>query len=644
MSNDGDPTYRALLESMVDGVFIALHHRFVFANSAFPAMLGYEHDEFIGLPFEAVVAPEFLQIWNERYRQRVGVGPEPPNHYELRFLKRGGVDSLWIELRATRLIHQGERSVLGIVRDITERRRAEQALRESEAQYRFLIDHLHVGIVVHAADGSVLLRNARASSLLDAPEAAAADSAWRRIRSDGTPMPADEMPLQRALETHQEITEHTVGLERSSDGERRWLLVDAYPDVDSQDTLKQVVVTYSDITELKQAEARLRETQKMESLGTLAGGIAHDFNNALGAILGNVELARSELDDAARCLSRLDQISSASLRAKNLVRQILEFSHQQPHALTSQPMRPLVEDALGLLRGALPAGVRLDSVYTDEPLTACTSAAAIQQLVMALCTNAWRALEGPGGRIEIGLDRVDERQDAGHRPMGLGAGPYAHLWVSDNGCGMDAQTQARVFEPFFTTRSVGQGTGLGLSSVHGIVSEHGGTITVDSTPGAGSCFHVYLPLQAPAAVPAHPPAAVDVGPGSATEDRPRVMCIDDDEVMLLASEGLLLRAGYRVSSYSDPRTAVAALREQPGAVDVVVTDYNMPDLSGLDVAREVVRIRPGLPVVISSGYVTAEMRADAKQAGVAGVFNKEDSHAGLCTLVQSVLSGAPTPS
>ncbi len=260
MPTDTEPTYRVLLESMVDGVFVALHQRFVFANSAFPAMLGYDHDTFIGLPFESVIAPEFLDLWNTRYRERVGNGVEPPNHYELRLLKRGGVDSVWVELRASRLVFEGERSVLGIVRDMTERRRAAQALHDSEAQYRFLIDHLPAAVVVHAPDGSVILANARAMRLLGAADngpcgTADVRSAWRLCGAGGAPLPPDQLPLQRVLETHTPVIEQLIGVERAPGVPRRWLLVDAFPEIDAHDSLRQIIVTYSDITALKLAES-----------------------------------------------------------------------------------------------------------------------------------------------------------------------------------------------------------------------------------------------------------------------------------------------------------------------------------------------------------------------------------------------------
>jgi PAS domain S-box-containing protein len=386
-------------------------------------------------------------------------------------------------------------------------------------------------------------------------------------------------------------------------------------------------------TNLRQFEAQLRDVQKMESIGTLAGGIAHDFNNILGAILGNVALAREEVGAGHAALASLEEIHKSSLRARSLVQQILTFSRREPQALVTQPLRPVIEETRKLLRATLPAGVELDVTLTDAPLHVHADATQLQQVLMNLCTNAWHALHEGVGRIGVGLDAVT--LDAAARLGGLPAGPCAHLWVSDTGSGMDAATRERIFEPFFTTKPVGQGTGLGLSVVHGIVAAHHGAIAVDSEPGQGSTFHLYFPVveQVAAAPPAEAAVSSPVhGQGQ------HVLYVDDDETMIVMVERILQRSGYRVSSYQDAQEAVAAIREHPAGFDCVVTDFNMPKLSGLDVARELARIRPQLPVVISSGYITEELRGQARAVGIRSLLEKQNTFEDLSTLVGSILS------
>ena len=401
-----------------------------------------------------------------------------------------------------------------------------------------------------------------------------------------------------------------------------------------------------DISARKREEARrlalegqLRESQKMEAVGTLAGGIAHDFNNIMGAILGNLALASDDIGPSHPANAGLQQVQRAALRARSLVQQILVFSRREPQELASRPLAPLVREAVALLRATLPAGVALELVLDAAPLHVMCDATQIQQVLMNLCTNAWHAMKDGTGRIEIGLEPL-EREDPAHRPSGLPAGPAVHLWVSDDGQGMDDATRARIFEPFYTTKPIGQGTGLGLSVVHGIVAAHEGVIVVDSQSGRGSSFHVYLPC-APAndSVDGTVPGALDAMPGHGEH----VLYIDDDEVMTLMVERLLARAGYRVSIYHDPWVAMAAVHEQPGAFDIVVTDYNMPEFSGLDVARELGALHPGLPLIISSGLVTETLRAQALQIGARAVMRKENSLEELVSLVRQVLDESRPP-
>ncbi|MEO5770888.1 MAG: ATP-binding protein, partial [Burkholderiaceae bacterium] len=315
------------------------------------------------------------------------------------------------------------------------------------------------------------------------------------------------------------------------------------------------------------------------------------------------------------------------------VQQILVYSRRQPQELASRPLAPLVREGVALLRATLPAGVAIDVALPAAPLYVMCDATQIQQVLMNLCTNAWHAMEGGLGRIQIGLEHL-EFEDAAHRPSGLKEGSAVHLWVSDDGHGMDEATRARIFEPFFTTKALGQGTGLGLSVVHGIVTAHGGAIAVDSHPGRGSSFHVYFP-GAPAAEggEASVPAVLDATPGNGEH----VLYIDDDEVMTLMVGRLLERAGFRVTAHQDAWVAVTAVHDNPEAFDIVVTDYNMPEFSGLDVARDLASLRPDLPVIISSGLVTDSLRAQAQQIGIQAVMHKENSLEELVPLVRQVL-------
>jgi len=387
-------------------------------------------------------------------------------------------------------------------------------------------------------------------------------------------------------------------------------------------------------------ESQLRESQKMEAIGTLAGGIAHDFNNVLGAILGNVSLAKKDVEagNMARAKVSLEEIGKAGARAAKLVQQILAFSRREPHEMVVQALGPLVEETLRLLRATLPAGVELKASLGERALYVRANATQIGQVLMNLCTNAWHALGESGGRIEVVLDAVRFEGGGVGSPVGLAGGEYARLRVMDNGSGMDEATRARIFEPFFTTKAVDKGTGLGLAVVHGIVKAHRGAITVSSVVGEGSTFEVLLRLEE-----APEDAVAEDGHAQASEDGhgKHVLYVDDDEAMGFLVKRMLEDHGYRVSCHERAQDALEVVRmTKPGSkddFDLVVTDFNMPGASGLEVARELARMRPGLPVVIISGYIDDELEAGAREAGVRDLIYKPNTVDRLCRSVEFLL-------
>jgi PAS domain S-box-containing protein len=485
---------------------------------------------------------------------------------------------------------------------------ATDELRASEERYRRIVETADEGILVIDGQGRTSFVNPKMARMLG-----------RTV---------DEM-IGRPLPEFLDETDPPAGAGGTADGARTrearfrrkdgsvlWASISTTPVADGNGQGAGALSMVTDISARKQAdaaraelEAQLRESQKMQAIGTLAGGIAHDFNNILAAILGNVALARQPGLDAAAAGS-LEQIGKSAARARSLVQQILAFSRRQPAHLVNQPLRQVIEESVRLLRPILPAGVELDLRLGDAALNVSADATQMHQVMLNLCTNAWHALEGRPGRITIGLEGVALDAESACR-LGLAGGEHAHLWVSDTGCGMTEQTRLRIFEPFFTTKPVGQGTGLGLAVVHGIVATHHGAITVVSTPLEGSRFDLYFPLlAAPEPAPADPahPAEAPHRPGR------RLVYVDDDPVMVAMVQGLLERSGYRVTCFESPLDAMAELRARPDAFDLVVTDHNMPGLSGLEVSAELARLRPALPVVITSGYVSEELLAAAARA------------------------------
>jgi PAS domain S-box-containing protein len=513
-----------------------------------------------------------------------------------------------------------------------------QELRASEERYRRIVDTADEGIWTTDGQGRISFVNPTMARLLGRRPADMLGRGLADFADDAVNV-ADATRGSAAGPSG--VGARHEAAFRRADGSPLWVSMTTTTILDTAGQHAGTLGMVTDITERKRAdttrtqlEAQLRESQKMLAIGTLAGGIAHDFNNILAGILGNVSLAQHAAGAGHPALASLEQISKAAVRARSLVQQILAFSRRQPHQLIRQPLRPLIEDAVHLLRPILPSLAELEVRLAETALHVDADAAQIEQVVMNLCTNAWHALRGGAGRITIGLDSVALDAESALSLGGLAPGSFAHLWVGDNGCGMDEATLARVFEPFFTTKAVGHGTGLGLSVVHGIVATHHGAITARSALGEGSRFDLYFPLGEPQVTTA---SAHGSAPAAQPSPGQHVLYVDDDPIMVLMVQALLERSGYRVTSFENPREAVAALRADPQDFDLVVTDFNMPGLSGLDVARELAEIRPDLPVVISSGYVSDEMQAAAVQLGVRHVLQKEYTLERLADVLQRIL-------
>jgi PAS domain S-box-containing protein len=388
--------------------------------------------------------------------------------------------------------------------------------------------------------------------------------------------------------------------------------------------------------ERSKLEAQLQQAQKMEALGQLSGGIAHDFNNVLTAITANVDLALRDTGPDHPAAESLTDAVTACQRARDLVRQILLFTRQQPHERRVVNLASIADESARLLKATFPAGVELVVSLTagDRP-EVLADATQLQQVIVNLSTNAMHALEARGaGHVEISVDTTVVDADRARALVGVRPGRWARLRVHDDGAGIDAAIVDRIFEPFFTTKAPGRGTGLGLSVVHGIVRAHEGAIAVTSQAGAGTTFEIYLPL-APRAVPprAASPPTLPRGDGQ------HVLFVDDEESLVASARRALVRAGYQVSGFSKPGDALALYAADPSRFALIVTDMNMPEMSGLQVATEIRKHRPDLPVLLVSGNVTDQMERRASEVGVRKVVHKPWTVSELVEAVQRALGG-----
>jgi signal transduction histidine kinase/response regulator of citrate/malate metabolism len=358
----------------------------------------------------------------------------------------------------------------------------------------------------------------------------------------------------------------------------------------------------ADIAERERAEAeraklerQLRQAQKMEAIGTLAGGIAHDFNNILAGIIGFAELAQQDAADPEATRQHIAEILKAGQRARELVRQILAFSRQQEQARQPLKLHHVLEEALNLLRATIPKSVDILRSLDGQAPTVLADATQVHQIITNLVTNAWHAIGDRPGRIDVTLAPFAVDADFARTHPDLRPGNYVRLTVADDGPGMDRKTLERIFEPFFTTKEPGHGTGLGLAVVHGIMRASDGAITVYSELERGTTFHLYFP-----ALELDAPAATEAQRGLRSGRGQRILFIDDERILATLGERFLTRLGYAPTIETDPVAAIQ--RFACGQYDAVITDLTMPQLSGLDVGRKLLHLRPDLPIILSTGY------------------------------------------
>ncbi|OPZ58555.1 MAG: Wide host range VirA protein [Deltaproteobacteria bacterium ADurb.Bin510] len=376
------------------------------------------------------------------------------------------------------------------------------------------------------------------------------------------------------------------------------------------------------------------QAQKMEAIGALAGGITHDFNNILTAIIGYSELLMEKLSKESEEHAHACQIFQAGGRARDLTRQILTFSRQGEQRQEEVQVYLIVKEALKLLKASLPATISLRQNVESSSGAVLADPTQIHQIIMNLCTNAYHAMGEDGGELRVELSSIEV--DAGfaqdHPPLRPGA--HLRLTVSDTGSGMDEATQARIFEPFFTTRKQGSGTGLGLAIVHGIVTGLGGCISVQSRPGSGSTFEVYLPKHEAAALP----AAADEAEAAPRGAGQHILVVDDDQALLKMTSLILSKLNYRVTACGSAVEALAAFAAAPADFDLVFTDQIMPRMTGAQFAVKVMELRPEIPVIIATGFSEKLTPEAARQLGLRHFLQKPFTRQQLARVIYAELN------
>ena len=637
---------RSVLDATPDWIFAKDgDHRLLFANRAFAASQGLLPDEIVGRldtelwPVEQCVGDLAKGIRGFHADDDLAMSGQVVHNPIDPARVADGTTRIFDTVKLPMYADDGRiYGSLAYARDVTESRVIEEQRRSSEARYRALVEHAPVGVYVH--DGqTILFSNPAMAKVFGVSDPA---------ELVGQPLmsivhPDDRPVVRQRIEQlfHRDVNPIFRGRIVRIDG--KVVHADIMATRCGFEGKPAIQVVLVDVTETvraeaerRQLEAQLHQAQRMEAIGTLAAGVAHDFNNLLAAIGGYAALAERDVGRAHPAVASLREIQQATDRAAELVRQILSFSRprHKPDAVVA--LRPIVEEVWRLLRATIPAGIQLTASFEEDVPNVLAEPTQIHQVLLNLCTNAWHAMNRGAGRIDLRLTGVTLSDTAIQIHPELRPGRYARASVNDTGHGMDEETLARIFEPFFTTKPVGQGTGLGLSVVHGIMKSHGAVIAVTSRRGEGTTFDLYFPaLDAPSTpIVTEAPRAPAVQPG-----RLRVLFIDDESAIVALAKRIL--EGHEVTGFTQATLAIAALRAEPTRFDVLITDYNMPGMSGLDVVSEVRRVNPVLPVAIISGYINADLQRFAADAGIKNLLHKPYSAPQLCAFVQQLADDRP---
>ena len=514
---------------------------------------------------------------------------------------------------------------------IESEREARQALTASESLYRSLVENIDLGVTLIDRDCRILMANATQMKLAKKGRTELIRGyCYREFsqRDDKCP----HCPGDKAMEDGepQEIVKEGI----RGDGSPITVRIRAFPVKDPEGNAHSFIEVVEDISQRVKTEQELQRAKHLESIGVLAGGIAHDFNNILTSIFGFTDLALMKAGDNAELVGDLRHIRRASERARGLVQQILTLSRRQPHQLQQLRFSSLVKEALKLLRSTIPSSINIiQDIRTEAPIMADPSQA--HQLVMNLCTNAYQAMPENDGTMTVALRDafLEEGAVIGAGGQPLPAGNYVQFSVSDTGTGIAAEALPKIFEPYFTTKEVGRGTGLGLAVVHGIIKSARGGITVASNPGAGTTFTVFLPA-------AQEPTTAEEQKGE--EETPaggqgRIMVVDDEENICLLSFTFLSQAGYRVDTFLDGKDAWEAFSGAPDQWDLVLTDQAMPQMTGIQLAENIKERRPDLPIILCTGFSDNVNKEMAEELGMSSYLQKPVTRAELLKTVHQVL-------
>ena len=614
---------RSLIESSLDPlVTISPEGKITDVNKATELVTGVSREDLIGSDFSNYFT-EPLKA-REGYQQVFLNGAVRDYPLAIRHISGKVTDVLY---NAT--IYENEagevQGVFAAARDITERKKAEEErLRLAKA-----LEQAAEGILIMDTDREVLYVNPAFEQINDLRSGDILRSNYDDILRMVGKEEGLEQRIAETLSRGERWNGHMT--RRKKDGSSCELDVVISPVWDESGNLRNYVSVERDVTEEVKLQNHIRQRQKMEALGTLAGGIAHDFNNILMPILINTEMALMEGSEGSAASRHLHLVAEAANRGKELVKQIIAFSRQKDQERSAIEISSVIREALKLLRASIPKNIEIVDHINAESAVVLADATQIHQVLMNLCSNASYAMREKGGILEVNLSEIKVDPNLASRHLDLKPGPYLRLTVSDTGGGMTPEVMEKIFDPFFTTKAPGEGTGMGLAVVHGIVKSHGGAITVYSEAGKGTTFNVLFPQ-----IMGVPESKTDAL-GHMPTGKERILYLDDEDIQVRSVLPMLERLGYRVVGQTDAQKALAMFRKRPEAFDLVITDMTMPSMTGEKLAEKLLRLRPDIPIILCTGFSEAIHDEKAKSMGIRGFLMKPFSVREIAETIRRVL-------
>ena len=515
------------------------------------------------------------------------------------------------------------------------RKQAEEELRESKELLRATIESTADGILVVNEKGQVVCTNKRFVQLWRIPEELIKERKDHKLLDFVLDQLKESEAFLSKVQALYKTSDEDFDVLEFKDG-RVFERFSSPLIRDGQ--IAGRVWSFRDVTESKIAEeektklqSQLQQVQKMESIGTLAGGIAHEFNNILGIIVGNAELAMDDIPEWNPARQNLQEIYTASLRARDVIKQILTFSRQTPQEIKPVRIIPIIKESLKFLRSSIPTTIEIHQNISSESETVRANPTQINQVLINLCTNAIHAMGEKGGVLEVSLENIVLDAASASHYHDLSPGKYFKLTVNDTGHGIEPKNLKRIFDPYFTTKRVGEGSGMGLSVVHGIVKSHGGAISINSEPGKGTIFDVLLPC-----IEDGPELEVEIAveiPGG----NERMLFVDDEKAMVDAIQPMIERLGYKVTARTSSIEGLEAFRENPDRFDLVITDFTMPDMTGMELAKALLKIRSDIPIILCTGYSEHINEDKAKANGVRAFLMKPVVLSEIANTIRKVL-------